>query len=391
MTQINTLINENTEYVINLRRYFHMHPENSGEEFQTAIKIEEELDKMEIPHHRFSTTGVIASLSGNPSSNRTILLRADTDALPMQDEKTCDYASQTPGIMHACGHDAHTASLLLAAKVLKLTKNDWNGNVKLAFQPAEEIGHGALELISANELTNVDAVFSLHVASSMDSGIIGVRSGPMMASCDSFDITVTGRSGHVSAPHLSVDALYTACSIVTQLQSIVSRKVDPIESAVVGVGVLRSGTSYNIVADNAFIQGTNRAFTHMTRKLLNESVIRIAENTAASNGAKVNIVFKDANAPLINDLKWTTRMVSACSREFGEESIRSDVPQSLGADDFAELLALRPGVYMRIGTRNATDPNTAVSHHHPHFDIDETTLIKAARLFILAVEENGNI
>ncbi len=390
MTKLDTLIAENSAYVIDLRRYFHMHPENSGEEFQTALKIEEELDKMGIAHHRFGGTGIIAELKGQQSSNQTILLRADIDALPMQDEKTCEYASQTQGIMHACGHDAHTASLLLAAKVLKLTETDWNGNVKLVFQPAEEIGHGALQLINANEVKNVDAVFSLHVDSGLDSGLIGVRSGPMMASCDSFDITVTGRSGHVSVPHLSVDALYTACSIVTQLQSIVSRKVDPIESAVVGVGVLQSGTSYNIVADNAFIQGTTRAFTHATRKLLNESVTRIAENTAAANGASVKITFKDANAPLINDPEWTRRMVNACSSEFGEETIQSNVPQSLGADDFAELLALRPGVYMRVGSRNSSDPNTGVSHHHPLFDIDETSLARAAKLFILAVKENGS-
>ena len=254
---IKPYIEKERDYLIGLRRYFHTHPEPSLEEYGTAKRIEEELDQTGIPHRRVGETGIYAWIDGEKGDGRTIALRADTDALRMQDLKEgVPYRSQNEGVCHACGHDAHTAMLLTAAKVLWEKRQEFAGHIRLFFQQAEEIGAGARIFVQEGLMEGVDRVYGSHVASRMPAGVISLTPGPNNASCDYFRIRVTGKGAHVSTPHLGVDALYIASQIVVNLQSIVARQTDPLDTVVVGIGKLTAGTAYNIVAEHAEIEGT---------------------------------------------------------------------------------------------------------------------------------------
>ena len=247
------------DYVIDLRREFHMYPERSGEEFRTSQRVKEELDKLGIPYTTAGGTGVIGIIKGE-KPGKTVALRADMDALEVYEKNDIPYKSKTDGLMHACGHDGHTAMLLGAAKVLSMIKNELKGCVKLFFQPAEEIAQGALKMIDDGAMEGVDSVFAIHLWSGLPMGKISVEAGPRMAAVDVFDITVNGKGGHGSAPHEGVDALVAASDIVMALQTIVSRELSPLEPVVVTVGKLVAGTRFNVLASEAKLEGTNRYF-----------------------------------------------------------------------------------------------------------------------------------
>jgi len=265
------------DYIISLRREFHKYPEVSLKEYKTAKKIEEELDKLNIPHKRIGDTGVLGLIKGANSSGKVIALRADIDGLKVPDGKEVEYKSQNEGYHHACGHDGHTASLLGAAKILKERENELNGEVRLFFQQAEEIGQGAKIFIKEGALDGVEEIFGAHVSSHLDIGKVSVTSGPIAASCDYFKIKVKGKGGHVSVPHLSIDALYIASQIIINLQSIVSRQTDPVDTVVVGVGVISGGTIYNAVAEEVVLEGTTRTFSFETREKTNKRLEKIAK------------------------------------------------------------------------------------------------------------------
>jgi len=369
--------------IIALRRYFHQHPEPSLKEFQTAKKIQEELDKLEIPFEVVGETGTIATIIGKKGSGKTILLRADIDALELEDAKDKSYCSQNPGLHHACGHDGHTAALLGAAKVLKHHEHQISGIIKLVFQQAEEIGAGARLFIEAGHLEGVDEVFSLHLDSSLPVGTLASRPGAIAASCDIFKIKVHGVSAHVSQPHVGKDALVAASSMVCELQKVVAREVDPIDSVVVGIGVLRAGTRYNIVANLAELEGTVRAFSHESRRQVLESVERIAKHVAAAHQTEIEFEVYDAAAPVINHPESASFGAKVASEIVGVDHVITAGKKALGADDFADFLALKPGVYTRVGTANSANVDTQYPHHHEKFDIDEEGLIIAAQYYAL--------
>lgn len=371
------------DYLTDLRRYFHAHPEVSLQEYETCKKIEAELDKMGIPHKRIGETGVYGWIDGKKAGEGVaVALRGDIDALAMEDLKDVPYRSQNPGVCHACGHDAHAATLLTAAKILKGKEKEFSGQVRLFFQQAEEIGQGARQFVQAGLLQDVRRVFGAHVSSRLDSGKISLTAGPQNASCDYFKIKIHGKGAHVSTPHLGVDALYIAAQIVIQLQTIVSRNTDPLETVVVGVGKLQAGTQYNIVAEHAELEGTTRSFLPGVRKFTNDRVVKIAKETAALYGAEAEVEFLDFAAPLVNDLQAVEEVTAVTTQFLPKENIISDFQRALGADDFADYLAVTKGMYAFVGTRSAKDPHTAVAHHHGLFDLDEEALLLSCNVYV---------
>ena len=372
---INDYVIKERDYITSLRREFHKHPEVGLKEYETAKRIEDELDKLNIPHKRIGETGVLGIIKGGNSSNKVIAIRADIDGLKVPDDKDVEYKSQNDGYHHACGHDAHTASLLGTAKILKEREKELNGEVRLFFQQAEEIGQGAKIFIKEGALDGVEEIIGAHVSSHLDVGKVSVTSGPISASCDYFKIVVKGRGGHVSTPHLSIDALYVASQIVVNLQSIVSRQTDPVDTVVVGVGVISGGTIYNAVAEEVVLEGTTRTFTLESRERTNKNVEKIAKNIGEIYGAEVTVEFKDYASPLINDERVTKEVEAIANSILGKENVITNHPKSLGADDFAEFLLEVPGTYINVGTRNSCNSNTSVEHHNHLFDIDEEGLL----------------
>lgn len=376
---IKPYIEEQRENLIALRRHFHKYPEVSMQEYHTVDKIEEELDKLHIPHRRVGETGVVGSIGQN-DAKRTIVLRADIDALRIQDRKKEPYASSIDGVMHACGHDSHTAALLGAAKALKDREDSLAGKILLFFQQGEEFGQGARLFVQAGLLEGAYRVFGIHVSSQTEVGKVAISQGAVNASVDHFTIRVQGKSAHVSTPHLGIDALYIATQIVNALQGIVSRQTDPIDPVVVGIGVLHAGDAYNIVAKNAVIEGTTRCFSVQTREKTNKQIQNIANSIAAAYGAEVEVEFEDFASPLINDATASHEAITVAAEIVGEENI---VPKekSLGGDDFAEYLLQVPGVYAFVGTANPDKPNTLAPQHADNYDIDEEGILIAANLY----------
>ncbi|MCI8341643.1 MAG: amidohydrolase [Firmicutes bacterium] len=371
------------EYIIEMRRHFHAHPEVSLKEYETCKKIEKELDTMGIPHRRVGETGVYGWIDGKKGNGgKTIVLRGDIDALAMEDLKNTAYHSQNPNTCHACGHDAHTATMLGAAKILKKKENEFSGQIRLFFQQAEEIGQGARLFVGEGLMNGASRVFGAHVSSSLESGKIALTKGPQAASCDYFKIKITGKGAHVSRPHLGIDAAYIASQIVVALQSVVARNTDPLETVVVGVGVVKAGTQYNIIAEHAEIEGTTRSFMPEVRKFTNDRVRQIAEETATLYGGKAEVEFKDFAAPLVNDGQAVDEVTHVTEKIWPAENIVSDFEKALGADDFADYLSVTKGMYAFVGTKNANNPNTAVAHHHGLFDIDEEALLLSCNVYV---------
>lgn len=373
---------EEKAYLVEMRRYFHAHPEASLKEFETCRRIEEELDRFEIPHRRVGETGVYAWLDGGRGPGRTVVLRADIDALAMEDLKDVEYRSRNAGFCHACGHDGHTATLLTAAKILKAKQREFSGQIRFFFQQAEEIGQGAKLFVRAGLMEGADRVFGVHAASCLESGTISLTKGPQNASCDYFRIRVTGRGAHVSKPHLGIDAAYVAAQILVALQSVVARNTDPLETVVVGVGVIRAGTQYNIVAEHAELEGTTRCFSDEVRSFTNQRVETIARQTAALYGAEAEVEFRDYAAPLVNDSGVVDEVIEVARRFLPEEAIVQDREKELGADDFADFLAVTRGMYAFVGTHNPNNPNTGMAHHHGLFDMDEDALLLSCNVYV---------
>ncbi len=368
--------------LVQLRRHFHQHPEVSLKEFETCKKIEEELDRFKISHRRVGETGVYAWIDGKLGEGEIVALRADIDALAMDDLKDVDYKSQNNGVCHACGHDAHTATLLVASKILKAKENEFKGQIRIFFQQAEEIGQGGRLFVQEGLMKDVKRVFGVHVASSIDSGKISITAGPNNASCDYFKIEINGKDAHVSTPQKGVDALYIASQVVVNLQSIVSRCTDPIDTVVVGIGVLNAGTQYNIVAKKAEIEGTTRCFTNETREKTNQRVIDITNGICDIYGAKANITFKNYASPLINDEQACLEAYQVCKKIIDEKNIITNNEKSLGADDFADFLEQSQGVYCFLGTKNKNNPNTCVAQHNGYFDLDEDALLLSCQMYV---------
>ena len=366
---------------IEMRRYLHSHPELSGREVCTRAYICERLQAWSIPYrHCVANLGVVAEIGhGSPC----VALRVDTDALPMQEQTGLPFASQTPGVMHACGHDVHTAVLLAVAKLLKERESALKGTVRLLFQPAEETTGGAAEMIAEGCLKDpsVNAVLGFHVDPTLRPGCAAFFRGTMNAAATDFTLMVQGKGCHGAHPEQGVDAIVAAAQIVTALQSVVSRGIAPTESGVVTIGTISGGTKENIIADKVTMTGTIRALTPEIQNHLKNTVRRIVENTAAAYGAEAQIIMEDLCPALINDDALTEKMYALAQEQLGQEQALLLKEPSLGADDFAFFSDRVPGCYFNVGALSEGVPGQAL--HSPTFVPNEASM-EAAILLLSA-------
>ena len=368
------------DYIIEQRRHMHAHPELSAKEFETTKHIAAELEKMGIEAVTFGElTGVVGVIRGG-EPGRTVMLRADIDALPINEPQNKPYASQNAGVMHACGHDCHTAMLLGAAKLLQAHRGELHGTVKLLFQMGEEIGRSSESYVKNGSLDGVDAIMGMHVWPLIESGCANFEEGQRMASSDRFNITVRGRAAHGSAPDKGRDAIAAAANVVMALQAIVSRLNDPRNSLVVTVGMMNGGERFNIIADKVELVGTVRTFDRKFRKNIPQVIARAAEEAAAVYGCTADSAYAFLPGPVINEHQELTDTArTAAEKVLGKERL---VPfkKVLGAEDFSILMEKVPGVFGFLGTRNEKKGLTG-SLHHPLFEPDEDILPDGAAIY----------
>jgi amidohydrolase len=367
-------------YIIAQRRYFHQHPELSFEEWATTQAIGARLTEMGLePHYFPNHTGVWAVIEGTKAQGRTVALRADIDALPVEEKTGLPYCSTVPGVMHACGHDCHTAMLLGAAKMLCAHREELAGKVKLLFQGAEESCHGAEFYVQEGFLDGVDAIYGSHVWGDLDAPYLNVEAGARMASCDNFTITVTGASAHGSAPHQGTDAIVAAAAIIMQIQTVVSRLNDPRAPLAVTIGEISGGQRFNIIANHVVMKGTARTHSRETRSKLEGWLRNIVQHTAQANGARAVLEYEYYPAPLINDGALAAIAQKAAVSLYGEQCL-APMEKAMGSEDFSYFTQQVPGVFAFIGIRNVEKGLTA-QNHNDHFDVDEEMLPKGAALY----------
>ena len=371
--------------IINNRRDFHMHPELGFKELRTSKIIAEKLSSYGLDVETgVGKTGVVAVLKGK-SSGKTIALRADMDALPIQETGNLSYKSINDGVMHACGHDGHMSMLLGAAKILSNMKSKIAGTVKFIFQPAEEGGGGARYMIEDGVLDGVDEIYGAHLWNYLKYGTIGVKPGPIMAAADLFDITIEGKGGHGATPHGTVDAIIVASQIIQTLQTIVSRNTNPLESTVVTVGKINGGYNFNVIADKVSLQGTTRAYTERNRQLIKARMNEILDGIGDAFNAKIILNYKDGYPPLINNDECASKLLSSASKVVGNGA--GDPYLSMGGEDFSYFSNEIPGCFFFIGSSPKGREPLSTPHHCSHFDIDEEALLVGTNTFVQLIED----
>jgi amidohydrolase len=365
-------------YLIETRRHLHAHPELSLHEYETAAYIEAQLDAFGIEHRRVGETGVLGFLRGGRGAGKTLLLRADIDALPVSEETGAAYRSQNPGVMHACGHDAHTAALLGAAKALQANKDTFGGLVLLVFQQAEEFGHGSRFFEGLGIC--VDRAFAVHVSPHLPVSHIGITNGAAAAACDYFRIAIRGKGAHITRPEQGVDALAIACALVPEITAL----AESAEGSLIGIGKLAAGNTYNVIADKAVIEGSVRSFSDKTQARLKAKIVEMTQRLAEAKGAAATVAFETFTPALVNDAEAIGEFLAVAAETLGMENIHvSDQPgMGYAGDDFAVFLQNIKGVYAMVGTANGDSPNTMRELHDSQFDLDERALSIAARLHI---------
>eukprot|EP01038_Epipyxis_sp_PR26KG_P013121 gene13121-17587_t len=371
--------------IISNRRYFHSTPELSYAEIKTAGTIVEKLKSYGITEifEQIGRTGVIGIIRG-AHSGPCIALRADMDALPIVEAADIDYKSTNIGAMHACGHDGHITGLLAAAKILFKEKDNLHGIVKLIFQPAEEGYAGAKAMIADGCLEDVhgakvDSIYGLHLWSVAPLGAIQCQVGPVMAASDRFTIDVEGKGGHGAAPHMTVDAIVEAASLVTSLQTVISRNKDPLESGVLSIGTIKGGFGYNIIADSVTICGTCRSFTPQVREMMKSRIETICCGVATTFGGTIKMDYEYGYPPTVNNYPECNQIVSDAAANFVGPQ-RSSLPQkTMGAEDFSYFLEERPGCFFFVG---AALPGETRPHHKSVFDFDERAILIGASIYV---------
>ena len=357
------------------RRFLHQHPEVAFQEENTARHVAERLRALGIETRTgIARTGVLGLLRGGAGEGRTILLRADMDALPMDELNDVPYKSQNPGVMHSCGHDAHTAMLLGVARLLSERRDEIRGNVKFAFQPAEEFEGGAKPMIEEGVLENphVDAAFGVHISQDLPVGTIGVTTGPTNAASDGFVATIKGKGGHAARPHGCVDPVVIAAQCIVALQTLVSREVNPLRQAVITVGSVHSGTVSNIIPEEAIMRATVRTFDEGVRQHLAERIPALLQGIAGAMRGEADVQYRFGYPPLVNDPAMTDLVREVAREVVGPEKLIEREPV-MGGEDMAYFLQGAPGCFFRIGSRNP-ERGLIYGHHHPRFDIDEESL-----------------
>lgn len=367
------------------RQRIHAHPETAFEERETATLVAGLLESFGIAVERgIARTGVIGTLKGSTESGRAIALRADMDALPIAEQNAFPHASRNPGRMHACGHDGHTAMLLGAARHLAETRN-FAGTIHFVFQPAEENEGGARVMIEEGVLDRypVEGVYGMHNWPELPAGQFAIRPGPMMAAFDIFEITVIGRGAHAAMPHLAIDPVVAAAQIVGALQTIASRNVHPLESAIVSVTQIHGGDTWNVIPETVVLRGTTRSFSPAVRDALEPAIRRIAEGACSTCGAQMELRYERRYPPTINAAQETEIAAAAAASLVGEGNVRRDLLPSMGAEDFAWFLENKPGAYIWIG--NGTAENGGMLHN-PHYDFNDAILPLGASYWVRLAE-----
>lgn len=362
--------------LVKLRREFHQYPETAFEEFETAKRITSELKKLKLEVKTgIAKTGVVGVLYGN-RKGKTVALRADMDALPVTEQTNVPYKSKIKGKMHACGHDLHMACTIGAANVLSKMKNDLPGNVKFIFQPSEESGPGgALPMIKAGVLKNpnVSGLFALHTDPSIPVGKMGVKDGPMMAHTNTFDLTITGKGGHGARPHQGVDAIQVGAQVIQALQTIVSRRTNPLDPVVLSIGVIQGGTASNVICDKVLLKGTVRTLNKELNKKIPKMISRTVSGITKSADADFELDYRTGYPVLINDLEMTNLARSAISKLYSRKALVEIKNPVMGGEDCAYFLQKVPGTFLRVGIRNPKK-KAVYPWHHPMFNVDEKAI-----------------
>ena len=380
MKQVKQIIEELNEELVSIRQKLHSEPELSWEEIETTNFVCAYLDKLRIPYRRTEPTGVIAEITGGKPGKR-VALRADMDALSVHEiNQELPYCSKFDGKMHACGHDSHTAMLLVAAKTLNQLKDEIPGAVRLIFQPAEEVAEGAKAMVKQGAVQDVDNIFGIHIWSSADTNKIQCSKGPQFASADIVQVKFKGRGGHAAQPHDSVDAIMMASSFALNVQTIVSRRVDPLQPAVVTFGRMEVGTRFNVIAENAVLDGTVRCFDKGVRTLIEEQIRHYAKHVADLYGGEADVSYIYGTQAVINE-EYSAKLAEKTIKEcFGEEAYHLDNP-TMGGEDFSFYLDEVPGCFALVGSGN-TVKDTRWAHHNGHFNVDEDALKVGAELYV---------
>jgi len=353
------------------RRHLHQHPELEMQEENTARFVAEKLRDLGIETTvGIATTGVLGLLHG-AHPGKTVLLRADMDALPIEELNDVPYRSQHPGVMHACGHDSHTAMLLGVARLLSERREELHGTVKIAFQPAEESVGGAAPMIAAGVMENphVDAAFGVHIAQDLPVGTIGVGAGPANAAVDEAIITIKGLGGHAARPQMAVDPILIAAQCITALQTLVSREIDPLRSAVITVGALHAGTVSNIIPEECELRVTIRTSDEETRGQLSERIPALTKGIATAMRGSAEVEYTFGYPVLVNDAAMTDLVREVAQELIGPDKVH-EREMGMGAEDMVYFLQAAPGCFFRIGSRNE-ERGLTYGHHHPRFDIDD--------------------
>lgn len=387
------LIAQYSDYAIGLRREIHRHPELSLQEKDTTALIRRELSKWGVePLELGLETGLVADVIGTKAGQgKTVAIRADIDALPVQEETGLPFASQIAGVSHACGHDTHTAALLLAARILAEHRDEFSGRVRLMFQPAEENGRGAETLIANGVLENpkVDLVLGLHTWPDTPAGKVGVRFGASHASSDTVRIKVIGKGGHGAHPYRCIDPIVAAGFLLTQMQTIVSRELSINEGGVLTFGTIHGGSAANVIPGEVELTGTLRTLDAAVRQKMKASIRRVAEGSCAAMGARAEVTIEDGMPPLVNDLTVIGLVRDAAVKALGAERVCELKAASPGSDDFACYLEQVPGALFRMGTGNE-DPATHIGLHNGKNVFDERGIPTAAAVLVQFVLDNLN-
>ncbi|MEO3435491.1 M20 aminoacylase family protein [Inquilinus sp. CAU 1745] len=367
------------------RRDIHAHPETAFEEVRTSALVAEKLESWGVEVHRgLGKTGVVGVLRGRGDGGRTIGLRADMDALPMNEENDVPWKSTVPGKFHGCGHDGHTSMLLGAAKYLSETRN-FDGIVHFIFQPAEEGAGGGRAMVEEGlfDKFHCDEVYALHNWPELPAGTVGLRPGPIMAAADKFDVTIRARGGHAAMPHKANDPVVIAAQIIQAYQTLVSRQTDPLKSAVITVAQIHAGSTYNVIAEEASLSGTLRSFDPEVRAYLTAGMERLAKGIAKAFEAEAEFVFHEGYPATVNHDAQAEKVASVAREVVGADKVSMDAEPSMGAEDFSFMLNKRPGAYLFLG--QAGGPS-ACNVHNPRYDFNDEILPIGASLLASLVE-----
>lgn len=363
--------------VIAARRDFHAHPEIAFKEVRTSGIVEKRLKRLGIKTKRMAGTGIAGYLDV-AGAKKTVALRADMDALPMEEKARVSFAAKGPA-MHSCGHDAHTAMLLGAAKILAGLGGELRGNVRFIFQPSEEKPPGgAKAMVAEGVMEGVDEVYGLHVGSQIPSGKIVAEAGAQMANGDSLTVRITGRGAHGASPELSADPVLAACEAVVSLQQVVSRNILPVEPAVLSICAIHAGTAYNIIPEISTLKGTVRTFSKNLRRRMPKMISRVLGGIAKAHGVAFEMECERGYDAVVNDAKAAERVRDAAAAMFGKKSLHAMGPQ-MGAEDFSEYLKCARGCFFMLGTGNKKK-KTDISHHSPYFKVDESVLYRGTAM-----------